>query len=63
MVYILMYKYIDRRYSGGDVMLSRYQDVYPKRCFKIVNVPGGVDIGIDDDSVTYSYFLPDLGRK
>ena len=56
-----MYKYNFKRDSGGDVMLSGNQDRYPKRCFNIVNVPGGVEILIYDDSVPYSYFLPELG--
>ena len=49
-----MYRDNDRGGSGGDVMLSGYQDRSPKRCFKIVNVPGGVDIRRDDDSIQYS---------
>ena len=49
------YKDNDRGGSGGGVMLSGYQYIPPKRCFKIVNVPEGVDIGRDDDSVPYSH--------
>ena len=56
-----MYKDNDGGGSGRDVMLSGYQDRPPKRCFKIVNVPGGVDIGIYDDSVPYSHLCPELG--
>ena len=47
--------------SIGDVMLSGYQDRSPKVCFKIVNVPGGVDIGIYGESVPYSHVCPELG--
>ena len=36
--------------------LSGAQDLSPNRCVKRVNLPGGVDIGSDDDSVT-SYYL------
>ena len=37
LVYILMYKKNDRGNSGGDVILSGYHDIPPKRCFKIEN--------------------------
>ena len=43
------------------MILSGYQDRSPKSCFKIVNVPGGVDIGIDDDCVISSHLRPELG--
>ena len=60
LVYILMYKDNDRGNSGGDVILSGYQDIPPKRCFKIVNILGDVDIGIYDYSVPYSHLCPEL---
>ena len=59
-MYILMYKDNDRGNSGGDVILSGYQDIPPKSCFKIVNILGGVGIGIYDDSVPYSHLIPEL---
>ena len=55
-----MYKDNDRGGSGGGVMLSGYQDIYLKRCFNIVNVPGVIDIGIYDDSVPYYHLCPEL---
>ena len=56
-----MYKYNDRGGSGGYVMLSGHQDRPPKICFNIVNVPGGVDKGRDDDSVPYYHLCPESG--
>ena len=53
LVCIFMYKDNDRGGSVGGVMLSGYQDTPPKRCFNIVNVPEGFDIGRYDDSVPY----------
>ena len=50
-----MYKDNDRGGSGGDVMLSGYQDRSRMRCFKIVNVPEGVDIVRYDDIAPYSH--------
>ena len=53
-----MYKDNDRGDSGGCVIISIYQDISPKRCFKIVNFPVVDDIGRDYDSVPYYHFHP-----
>ena len=62
-VFILIYKDNDKVDSGVDVMISVYQDRSPKRCLNILNVPGVVDIGRDDDSVPYSHLFPELGES
>ena len=49
--------------GGGVISITPSGEqpyIPPHRCFKIVNVPGGVDIGRDDDSVSYSHLCLEL---